>query len=226
MNLTTSEEFLILAHHPEKGRFMVPDTQLSYGIIGALLLDMSSENRIAIEKEKLILKNSERSDSQAVSEITQIMNTADKPLKVRHWISRLERKYTRYKWILLRELESKRLMRIEEVKFLGIIPYRKSYLTETITRDKLIIHIKNRILSESGSGNESIGILGLIEACGMERLITTDREELRTMRKVIKKIIKESPIADMTNKVIREVETEIFAAMAASAAAASTANSQ
>jgi golgi phosphoprotein 3 len=220
MNLTTSQEFLLLAHHPVKGRFMVPDTQLSYGIIGAILLDMSVEKRIAIENERLVLKSTEKSDNQAISEITRLMADAAKPFKVRHWISKLERKYTRYKWITINELENKRLVRTEERKFLGLISYRKSFLTETLTRDKLILNIKNRILFRSSSENESIGILGLIEACDMERLITTDRQELRAMRKELKRIIRESPIADITNKVIREVEMEIFSAMAASSAAA------
>jgi hypothetical protein len=228
MDLTISEEFLLLAHHPEKGRFIVPDTQFSYGIIGALLLDMSVENRITVEKEKLILKKTEPTDNQAISEITRMMAETSKPFKVRHWLSKLERKYFRYKWMIIKDLESKRLMRIEERKFLGMIPYRKSFLTENITREKLILHIKNRILFQSGSSSESVGILGLIEACDMERIITTDREELRAMRKALKKIIKESPVADITHKVIREVETEVFAAMAASSAAiaASTAGSQ
>ncbi|HNX67157.1 MAG TPA: GPP34 family phosphoprotein [Bacteroidales bacterium] len=219
MDLTISEEFLLLAHHPEKGRFIVPDTQLTYGIIGALLLDMSSENRIAVEKGKLILKSTERSNNQAISEITKLMSETAKPLKVRHWLSRLERKSYRYKWIIIEGLESKRLMRIEGRKFLGIIPYRKCFLTENMTRNKLIVHIKNRILFQNGSGGESVGILGLIEACEMERLITTDREEIKAVRKALKKIVKDSPIADITNNVIREIEFEIFAAMAASAAA-------
>jgi len=228
MDLSISEEFLLLAHHPVKGRFIVPDTQFSYGLIGALLLDMSYENRIAVEKERVILKSTQRSDNQAISEITQLMAESTKPLKVRHWLSKLERNFFRYKWIIIKGLESKRLMRIEEKKFLGMIPYRKSFLTETITRDRLILHIKNRILYQSASEGESVGILGLIEACRMERIITTDREELRSMRKALKEIIKSSPVADITNNVIREIETEIFAAMAASAAAtaATTASNQ
>ncbi len=63
MNLNTAEKFLLIAQHPVKGRFTISDVQINYGIIGALLLEMSLENRIAIEENILILKNEKSSEN-------------------------------------------------------------------------------------------------------------------------------------------------------------------
>jgi len=224
MELSTSQEFLLLAHHPQKGRFLISDTNLNYGIIGALLLEMSQENRIVIEDGRLILKNIKESNNQAISEISTLISGSAKSARTRVWIVRLEKKSIRYKWIILKELEKKGVIRIEWRRLLGIIPYRKSYLTESLTREKLIQQLKNKILFHQEISHELVGIMGLIEACRMHRVITNDRDEVKVLRKELKKIMKESPIADLTNKIIREVESEIFAAVAASTFAANAAN--
>jgi hypothetical protein len=56
MELNITEKFLLLGLHPEKGRFIISDVHLSYGLVGAILLEMSIDNRIAIENNRVILK--------------------------------------------------------------------------------------------------------------------------------------------------------------------------
>ena len=62
MKFSTAEKFLMIAHHPDKGRFVTDHIHLEYGIIGAILLDMSLERSISLEDGKIILK-SEKADT-------------------------------------------------------------------------------------------------------------------------------------------------------------------
>lgn len=222
MNLNTAEKFLLIAQHPVKGRFTISDVQINYGIIGALLLEMSLENRIAIEENILILKNDKSSENTIISEIVMIIRTSQRQRKVRFWIGKLERKSLIYKRKIMDGMEAKGLIRIEHRKFLGLIPYRKYYLTDSRTRDSLIRQLRECVLFRRELINENIVILGLIEACRMHNIISSDREELKTIRKELKLIIKESPIAEAIDKTIKEVQAAIIAAVAVSTMAAST----
>jgi golgi phosphoprotein 3 len=221
MTLNTAEKFLLIAQHPSKGRFLTGDLQINYGIIGALLLDMTLENKIAIEEDRLILKN-ERStlDNPVISEITSIIRNSQKQRKIRYWVNKLSQKSNNYKRSIMDGMEMKGFLRIEHHKFLGFIPYRKSYLTDSRSRDSLIKQIRECVLFHKELNNENIVILGLIEACRMHNIISTNREELKTLRKELKMIIKESPIAEAVDKTIKQVQAAIMGAVAASSIAA------
>lgn len=223
MKLSTAEKFLLLAHHPDKGRFIISDVQTEYGIIGAILLDMSLENLISIEDGKLLLRKSEKADNQIINEVLSLIGNSDKPRKIKYWIPKLARKSRKYKWIVLMELEKKSVMQIESRKILGIIPYRKSYLTDNYSRNNMIQQLRNNILFHKELNNESVSILGMVEACKMQKIIATDRDELKRVREELKQIMKESPIADTVNQTIKQVQAAIIGAMMAAVAASSTA---
>ena len=123
MELSVVERFLLLAQHPEKGRFTISGIQLNYGIVGALLLQMSLEKRIVLENNTLVLKNRRNIKDHLVREIVEIIGASDKKRKIRYWINKLNRKSNRYKWTILNEMDRKRLVRIDNKKFLGLIQH-------------------------------------------------------------------------------------------------------
>ncbi len=225
MKLSIAEKFLLIAHHPVKGRFNISDIHITYGIIGAFLLEMSAQNQIAIENDRLVVKKSPGIDNQIISEISSQIAGSVKIRKLNYWISKLSRKSRVYKWAILKELEQKGVIRIENRKFLGIIPYKKSYLIDSIIRDNLIQQLKNSILFHKDLNDDTIAVSGLTEACQMHRIITSDRDELKVLRKELKQVLKDSPIADTVNKTIKSVQAAIIASIAAASFASSSASS-
>ena len=53
--LSIIEKFLLVSQHPDKGRFIIPQMQLHYGLAGAILLELSIEKRLKVENKRLIL---------------------------------------------------------------------------------------------------------------------------------------------------------------------------
>lgn len=237
MKLNIVELFLLLAQHPSKGRFVIGDMQINYGIIGAILLEMSLDGMIGLENDVLVLKDSsdENIDTDAnrdaaagtgtikqiVSEISAIISSSKKPRKIRYWIGKLVQKSNKYKWAFMSELESRNLIRIESKKFLGIIPYKSSYLTDNKARDIVIEQLKNNMLLNQDLSNESVVMLGLVEACKMYSVFSKDRGELKIIKVNLKKIIKESPIANSLDQTIKQVQAAILGAVIAGSMAAS-----
>lgn len=224
-NLSIAEKFVIIAHHPEKGRFMISQMYIQYGIPGALLLDLTLDNRIDMKDSRLLLKSARGADKGITGDLATMISDTAVPKKTGYWIRKLARRYNKYLKEIIKDLEQKRLVRLEDRKFLGLIPYQKSYLIESYTRSNLIRQLKGSIMVTRDLSVENMALAGLIEACRMHRLLTTDRDELRTIRTQLKKTVKESPVTDAVGKTIREVQAAIMASVTA-AIIASTAGSR
>ena len=219
MNLNTAEKFLLLAQHPVKGRSVITNPEISYGIAGALLLELTLEERVAIEDKRLILKNDRKSDNQALSEVIAAISGSRKKHRVRYWLERLEGKAYFYKRYIMEGLERKNLIRTEYRKFLGLIPYRRYYLIDSMARDNLIMQLRGCILFHKELNNENRLLLGLIKACNMQNIIASDRSEKKSMRKELKEIIKETPVNEAASQTLDQVQSAIFDAIQESTSA-------
>jgi len=91
-------------------------------------------------------------------------------------------------------------------------------------RNSLIRQLRECILFHKELNNENSVLLGLVEACRMHKILSSDREELKTIRKELKAIIKESPIAETVGETIKQVQIAIISSVAAASVAASTTN--
>ena len=86
MELNISEKFLLLAHHPKKKRFIVSDIRLKYGLIGAVLLDLSLEEHFEIKNKKVIVKSNSKHSDFVFHELLQAMKNSGKDRKLRYWV--------------------------------------------------------------------------------------------------------------------------------------------
>ena len=166
--------------------------------------------------KRFLLKAGGVSADPVINEVITLMSQSPKSRKTDYWVRKLATRYSKYKWLVLKGLAGKRMVRIEEKKFLGLIPYRKSYLIESYTRSNIIRQLKNEILAYTREPSSPIcAIAGLIEACRMHRILSDDREERKAIRTHIKKIIKESPVSDIVSQTIRQVQAAIIASVTA-----------
>jgi len=221
MELNTVEKFLLLAKHPEKFWFRISEIQFKFGLIGACFLELSLKNTIDVKNDRFIIINklkSTNSEYPGFERISDLIENSTKERKPRYWIQKIARKSRIYKWEFLNGLEKKKLIRIEHKTFLWI-PYRRCYLIDSRTRNKLIEHLREIVLYKKKKSEEDVAILGMVEACKMHKIIAKDRHERRIMRKELKTILKDSPISATVESTIRQVQTAITIAIAASTAA-------
>ncbi|TRX71544.1 GPP34 family phosphoprotein [Carboxylicivirga sp. M1479] len=215
MKLDILSQFLLIAHHPSKKRFLVSEQHINHGIIGAALLEMNLAEQLKVENGKLRYIKGVRSDNAVIADIAGLIRDSKKNRKIRYWISKLSRKSHHYKWAILSDLEKRKIVHIEHHKFLGLISYKKSYLIESNTRNELIYQLNKKALHGRNLDNEDLLMLGLIEACQMHRVIASDRQELKKLKKALKVIIKDSPIAGAVDTTIKEVQAALLGAMVA-----------
>lgn len=216
--MNTTEKFLILAKHPEKGGFIISDLQLNFGLIGAILLEMTLERIIRVEEKRVFLSVDKAFTNPIINEIVTKIRDSSKPRKIIYWINRLNRKVRYYKWTILNEMQAKGLVRIEQKKFLFIIPYRRVFLMDIRSRINASMELKSNVLSKKVLSEENQVMLGLIEGCGLHKALTSDKSELKLLKKELKNIIKDNPIASEVESTIKQVQIAITTSIAISAA--------
>jgi golgi phosphoprotein 3 len=224
MELNTALSLLLLAQHPQKRRFIAPGTELNYGITGAVLLDMSFQGVFTIEGKRLVIKNKNKLSDPIQNVFLQKVLISKKDRRLAYWVAKLSRHANRNKWALMAILEKKKLVKIEQKHFLGIIPYKRSLLIEQKTRMQLIQEINKCVLSSKEHTQEELALLAMIEVCKLHKVIAKDKEQAKLIKKELKIIIKESPIAQTVESTIKEIQAAIIAAtMAATIATTASA---
>lgn len=222
MELNTLEKFIIVAHHPQKWWFRVPQINLKYGISGAILLQFSLKKLIELENKKVILNTKTKAINETypiLDELLEKMSTAKREHKPKFWIQRFGRRSRKIKWAILTGLEKKRLVRIRHLKFLWI-PFRRSYLIERNTRSSILSKLRESVIYRKEKSEEDIAMLGLIEACRMYRILSPDRSKRKQIKKELRSVLKESPISQIVAATIKQTQMAIAVAVAASSAGA------
>lgn len=211
MKLNIQEQFLLLTKHPTKGKFIIADSHIKFGIIGALLLKISFDDNIILEKDKLILNDNINNDNAMISEISIIIKDAKKNKKLSYWITKLSKYAEKYKQNILSNFGKNGMLRIEEKKFIGIFPYTKYFLIENSIRENIIQQVKNNILNKKSLSNEELTLLVLIQACNMFKIISSDRVEIKLLKMKLKDIIKENNTKpEIVNAIIKSIKEAIM----------------
>jgi len=223
MQLGVLEKFLLIAHHPLKRRLLISEIQLNHGIIGAILLELSLQGKVSIVKDQLIIKDINDIQSPIIKEVANIINTSHKPRKIKYWVMKLARKSPKYKWYILNQLVKKQLIAIEEKRFLGLFPYKKSSVTDRDARSALLREIHHNIISPKELSEEDAVMLGLVEACKIYKAFSSDRAEISNIKSNLKGILKDNPIASSIDQTVKQVQSAIIISVVTSTTAATTA---
>lgn len=213
MSLTLTEKFILLAHHPEKGRYAVTMYQHQYGLIGSLLMELSLKDIVAVENKRLYLKKKDLPADEVLSEIVQKLASSSNPRRIRYWISKFSFRYRKYKWAIYANLERQWMIKIEKKYFLGIIPYRRCYVRNKSERSQIIANLRENILYKKEMNDETVAFAALVAACSMQRKLTTNREELKVIKQELKRILKEQPVASAVKQTIIEVQAAVASAI-------------
>ncbi|WP_215225454.1 GOLPH3/VPS74 family protein [Echinicola shivajiensis] len=225
MELSIAKRFLLLAQHPEKGRMLISGIHLQFGLAGALLLQMSMEDKLTIKDELLYIKKGAQFHDLKLREVAELIQSSRKPRKMKYWVHKIGHKASRWRYFYYDQMAQERLIKVEKKRFLGFIPYTQTYLLNSQLRNKMIQELKSEIFRKKDIVPENMSVLGLVEACKMHNVLSQEKSQLRTLRKDLKQLVKESPISVNVDATITQVQAAIITTIVASTVATNAAAS-
>ncbi|WP_200975258.1 GPP34 family phosphoprotein [Echinicola sp. 20G] len=226
MELSIAKKFLLLAQHPEKARMLISGVHIQYGLAGALLLQMSLEDKIEVSGEDILtVKRGASFNDPLLEEVAQMIQKSKKPRKMRYWIQKVGPKALKWRHQFYDQMAQERLIRVEKKKFLGLIPYTLTYLVNSQIRNKMIQELKSDVFRKKDIIPENMAVLGLIEACKMHNVLSKEKSQLKSIKKDLKQLVKESPISATVDQTIRQVQAAIISTIVATTVATNVATS-
>lgn len=224
MEKKVSEYFLSLALNPNTGYFRVTGNYFTYGIIGALLMDLALNGNIELDGKMLKVKQGTGLTGMEVYDrALETFKASSKERSIRYWLRKLSYRSVWYRKELVKLHTKNRVLREERKRFLGI-PYYLRYPADRVKTKKLAIRFKEIVIYNRQPDEAELMFIGLLYACKMHRVIADVSSERKKVRKALVKYIRENPAASGVSKTISEMQAAITASIAAAVIASSSAS--
>jgi hypothetical protein len=214
MELNTAEKFLLIIMHPEKPRYMIPENMINPGLFGAILMDLSLEEKIEFKDKRIIPHSSYTKASEAHNILLSKIAASKKRKRIKTWIAAFAWNSRKYRHMILRDLRLKGKIRIEDRRFL-FIPYKSAFLIDKNIRKQILADINEILLKNKPPGDEMACLIGIIDGCKAYKLITKDKESLKIVKQNIKDKVQDDSVSKEVRKVIQEMQAASIAATTA-----------
>ncbi|HDZ41814.1 MAG TPA: GPP34 family phosphoprotein [Bacteroidetes bacterium] len=218
MNHKVTEHFIILSLNPDTGRYQVLGNYLTYGIVGAMLMDLSLAERISVAGHTLITgKDMSATGVPASERMLKTIAESGRQRNIKTWVRRLGNKSAWYRKEMQKYLVKEGILKVDNKRFIGI-PYKLHYVAKPGFRKNLINRYKDIILYEKIPDEAELMVLGLMFACKMHKVLSNVGPERRKIRKRLLEITKDNPFASDIRTAIIEIQAAITSGIAATAA--------
>jgi hypothetical protein len=216
--LTLKEQLLLLALHDEKGSVVFSaSTALSFGLAGAILMELTQKERVQMEGKNLILIDDRPTGDDILDEALAVIKGIKRLRRPAIWVRSLPTRLKKLKDRLADRMVEKGILRRDEKRALFFIPYHR-YPTQDGRQE---YNLRERIRSAIASGkqpNEQLAVLiSLVLACGLINEVFPKGE-----RREAKKRAKEISQSDVYGRAVSESVQAVQAAVIASVTVCTT----
>lgn len=210
IQLNLVDKFLLLALNDDKGTFASEPFAMTYGLAGAILLELSLKECISIENKKVILKSKKQTEDVFLDTYLELMANSKKVRTVMHWVQSFGNKERKIKKEILDKLISKGILVKREEKFLWVFNNDKfptvNSKPENMLRKRLYEIIENLRKPEV----DELMLISLIDTCNLNRTIY-GKERSKKFKSNIKTIIQDAKHNNSISSTIKEVHDIILA---------------
>jgi Golgi phosphoprotein 3 len=221
MNKKVTEYFFILALNADTGYYRVSGNYLSYGVLGAMLMDLALNDKIDLDGKFVRLKDASITGLPVYDKMLDSIRASSKSRTIKYWLRKFVFKASWYRKELQKLLVNNATLKQEQKRFIGI-PYSIYFPANIPDTDRLVYRLKDILLYNKVAEEHELMFLGLAYACRMHRSMAKESQERRRIRKALVIYIKENPVASDVRKSIQEIHAAITASISAAVIASSS----
>ncbi len=214
MKLTLSEQLLLLALKDEKGTVVSKaGMALDFGLAGALLLEMTVDERIGIRDGKLVVQNATPSGDPLHDEVLTVLTAKKRRLKpVKYWVPRLASKMRKLRHKIADRLVLSGILRREKKRILGIFPSVRYPTANPLPELEVREQLKHTILEGDFPSTETRMVLNLVKACDLSDEVF-GKDARKQIKARFKELEQEPGDSEAVGKAISEAVQAVQAAV-------------
>lgn len=210
MNLNLVDQLSLLALDDEKGSFVADSLSFAYGLAGAIVLELSLQNKIEI-REKRIEVNSHKSCGNVLLDhfLDQIRNSKKKR-SLQSWLEIIGNKYSFIKEETVKKLIADGILRKKEEKILWIFSNDKYPTVNAKPENELRKRLNDLLLNNRKLDLKESLLISLIDMCSLNKEVY-GKERAKQYEKKIKQIIENAKISSELGKAVQEIHETLMA---------------
>jgi hypothetical protein len=218
--MNTMEAFMLVSINEKNGALLNARSMLTYGLAGIAVYELSNEGRISFDGKHVTLNSSSHTGNVFLDDTIDVMAKKQTAHKTSILVSRLVYKVNRFARRILENLEDSGSIKIEQSRFLGLIPYTRYVISRVNEQKKLVNEIREIIRNgEKKADKHKAFLISILSACSiLHRLFgKEERKQYRDIFKSIRKGAYFETLDDVGAEVHKAVKTAIAAAQTAAA---------
>jgi len=212
MPLTFAEEFLLLALD-DRGRLAdIPPMALEYGLAGALLMELSLDNRIDTDLESLYIVNREPCGDDLKDMVLRLID--DERSSAKFWVKEIPNRIPDLREQLMDRLVKHGILRKEEHKVLWVFSSRRYPCIDNREEEEVRRRVRRTVLDDELPYPRDIVLISLVYSCDLVDEIFSEGERNKAYDR-IEEISKMDLIGQAVNTAVQELNRLIAAAVTA-----------
>ena len=209
MELNLVDKFLLLALDDDKGTFASEPFAMTYGLAGAILLELSLKESITIVDKKVILKSQRRVGDALLDKYLELITNSKKDRYIMHWVQTFGNKERAIKKEILDKLILKGILTKREEKFLWVFNNDKFPTANSKPENALRKRLYEIIEYGKTPKVDDLMLISLIDTCKMNRSVY-GKERAKKCKGTIKTLIKDTKNNNAISATIKEVHDIIL----------------
>ena len=210
--LNLAEELLLLALNEEKGTvLMAASLALSYGLSGALLVELIEAGLVRIEGKALIPAPRGSARDELLDEILGGIRSSKRTRNLNYWVGKIGRSGGAIKKKLLARLVEKGILRQEEHRLLLVFPTMRYPEIDPRPEYGIRERVRSGIRGMTSPDEHTAALISLIHATDLTGAIF-EKGERREARRRAKEITKSQPVGSAVAHAVEAVKAAVVAA--------------
>lgn len=202
--------FLLSLYISKRKRVYTSYSMINYALIGGVLYEMLEKELISFKKNEIIFNKSlvgEHIDSLFLPFIHTIEKSKRK--RIKYLTSRMLNPSIKLKKPLLLDLEQRGIIKKEQKKFLGFIPYSRRIMVSTFYFDRLLNDLRSVLYADKKLNFYYASLFSLIKATKLEKKLSKNKEEQKKILYVLAKKEIQTEISKEIKEAFDDMETAL-----------------
>jgi Golgi phosphoprotein 3 len=212
--LSLAEELLLLALNDEKGTVLMAGSMgLSYGLAGALLIELVEAGLLRIEGKDLVAPPAGSARDEILDEVLGIIRSAKRTRDLKYWVGKIGRSGGQHKKKLLDRLVDRRILQKEDHRLLLIFPTKRYPQTDPMPEYGIRERVRQALRGMTPPDARTAALISLVQACDLTGTLF-EKGERREAKKRAKEISASQPVGTAVARVIEAAKAAVIAAAA------------
>ncbi|NOU59138.1 GOLPH3/VPS74 family protein [Marinifilum caeruleilacunae] len=210
MNLNLVDQLTLLALDDEKGSFVADSFSFAYGLAGAIILELSLQDRIEIVGKKIKVRSKESCNNALLDYFLDKMSNSKKERSIQTWVENIGEKVSYIKEETVDKLILEGILRREEKKILWIFSVDKFPAENAKPENLLRKRLNHILLNDKDVNMHEIMLISLIDMCELNNEVY-GKQRAKEYKKKIKAIIEKGQLSSEIGKAVKEIHDALMA---------------